>query len=108
MGISRAPGRSMVAVEPDPGISASSPRPRTFLCMFQYLPRQLAIALSARTVWIVEHDRLPERWRLAELHIAGDDASIHTVREELSSLIRHLLREIQASIEHREQDSLDP
>src|SRR5258705_2073036 len=109
MGNSRSPESrcSNVAVAEPDGIRASSPRPSAFRCTFEYLPRQFSITFSASAMWVVENDRLSERWRLAELHVARNQRAVDPVREELSSLIRDLLGEIEACVEHRQEYALD-
>src|SRR4030095_2709883 len=85
------PSVATAAVSPD--ISASSPRPSTFLVMAEDLLRQLAVAFGSRAVRVVKHDGLPERRRLAEPDVARDDRLVNPVGEELTSLARALLGE---------------
>src|SRR6185369_9087786 len=99
------PSVATAAVSPE--ISASSPRPSTFLVMAEDLLRQLAVALRPGAVRIVEDDGFPERWRLAEADIARDDRPVNPVREELASFVRDLLAEADARVVHREQHALD-
>src|SRR5215510_14868132 len=87
---------------------ASSPLPRAFLCMVEYLPGQVAITVGTGAVGVVEHDRFPERRRLAEANVARDDAPIDSLGEELSRLVRDLLGKIEAGVVHGEQHAFDP
>src|SRR5690242_7764342 len=99
------PSVATAAVSPE--ISASSPRPSTFLVMAEDLLRQLTVAFRPGAVRIVEDDGLPERRRLAEAHVARDDRPVNPVGKELASLVRDLLGEAHARVVHREQHALD-
>src|SRR5262245_52624094 len=89
------------------GMRASSPLPSAFLCMVQDLLRQLAIAFSACTVWVVEHDRLAERRGLAEAHIARNDSLVNSLSKELTGFVGDLLRQVEPGVEHGEEHPLD-
>src|SRR5262245_43182386 len=91
-----------------PEIRASSPRPSTFFGTFDDLPRERPVAVRSGAVWIVEHDWLPERRRLAEPDVPRNDAVVHAIGEELPGLFRNLLRKVEAGVVHREQHALDP
>src|SRR5882762_9641908 len=90
-----------------PEIRASSPRPSTFFGTFDDLPSERPVAIRPGTLWIIEHDRLSERRCFAELYVPRNDAPVDAIGEEASGLVRHLLRQIEASVEHREQHALD-
>src|SRR5262245_28872733 len=94
------PSVATAAVSPE--ISASSPRPSTFLVMVEDLLRQLAVALRPGAVRIVKDDGLPERRRLAEPHVARDDRPVNPVGKELTSLVRDLLGEADTRVVHGE------
>src|SRR6266446_1659797 len=110
IGSSRTPDGlpSMVAVAAVGEINASRPLPSAFLCMIHDLPRELSITLGARTVWIVENDRLAERRSFTQLHVARNHRLVDPFREELPGLVRDLLRKVEPGVEHREQDAFDP
>src|SRR5882762_1631888 len=109
MGSSRRPDSrcSSVAVADPVGIRASSPRPSAFRCTFEYLPRQFSVTFSSSAMWVVKNDGLSERWGLAELHVARHECAVDPIREELPRLIRHLLGEVVAGVEHGEEHALD-
>src|SRR5262245_41802704 len=88
---------SMVLVTPE-GMSASSPFPSAFLCILDYLPGQVPIALSARTVWVIKHDRLSKRWRFTQSHVSGNHGLVHAFGEELPVMVVHLLRKLEVVI----------
>src|SRR5712692_2515839 len=109
IGSSRGPGSrgSSVAVGGPGGMRASSPRPSAFRCTFEYLPRQLPIAVGASAMRVIENDGFAEGGRLAELYVARHQRPVNPVRKELASFLRDLLGEVQAGVVHGEQHALD-
>src|SRR5262252_8468895 len=74
---------SAVAVAEPGEISASRPRPSTFLCTLDDLLRELPIAVGPAAVRVVQHDRLAERRRLAEAHVSWDHIMVQPISEKL-------------------------
>ena len=56
---------------------------------------------------VVQHNRLPKARRLGETHVARDGDREHLRPEVLRGLVRHLLREIEPRVVHREKDAID-
>src|SRR5512139_298931 len=104
-GFGGSPSVATLAVAPE--MSASSPRPSTFLVMAEDLPCQLPVAFGAGAVRVIEHDGFPERGGFAEPDIARDDCLVNPVSKELTSFVRDLSREAEAGVEHGEQHALD-
>src|SRR6266480_3134541 len=107
-GMSRVEPRvpSIVSVAA-PGMSASSPLPSAFLGMAHDLRGERTITFGSTALRIVEYDRLTEGRGLAQPHVSRNRRLVDPFGEELSRLIGHLLGQIEAGIEHREQHSLD-
>src|SRR6187455_265977 len=104
-GISCAPlveGSAVAVAEPGE-ISASRPRPSTFLCTLDDLLRELSIAVSPAAMRVVQHDRLAERRRLAEAHVSWDHIMVQPISEKFLGLVRDLLGEIESGVVHGEQ-----
>src|SRR5262249_10266820 len=107
--ISLVPARlpSIVSVDA-PGSGASKPLPSAFLGMAHHLRRERAIAFGPTALRVVENDRLPERWGLAQADISRNRGLVDPLREELPRLVCHLLGQVQASVEHSQQNPLYP
>src|SRR5262245_23941232 len=103
-----APGPRSVGLSLAPGMRASSPRPRAFLCMVQDLLRELAIAFRTGAVRVVEGDGLAERGGFAQPHVSWDGSLVNPFRKELASFVRHLLGEVETGVEHGEEHAFDP
>src|SRR5437667_7383934 len=57
---------------------------------------------------VIKNDGLPKRWSFTEANVSRNRMSINSFGEEFSSLFGNLLGQIQASIEHGEENALDP
>src|SRR5690348_15781308 len=90
-----------------PGIKAPRPWPSAFLVMLDDLLRECAVTCCTAGCSIVVNDRFSEARRLAEADIARDHRAVDPVREKLPGLVGDLLGQVDARVEHREQDALD-
>src|SRR5690606_28961521 len=70
------------------------------------LPRQREVALRARGLDVVQHDRLAETRRLRQPYVARDGGAVDAVAEVLLRLVRDLAREVQPLVEHRQQHTV--
>src|SRR5215207_1273110 len=84
-------------------MSAERPRPRPLLPTAQHLLGDGRVRLRACALGCVERDRQPEAGRLAQPHVPRYDRLEHAVSEEGPHLLCHLMGEVGARIEHRQE-----
>src|SRR5215218_663664 len=84
-------------------MSAERPRPSPLLPTAQYLLGYGRIRLRPATLGSVERDRQPETRRFAQAHVPGYDRVEHAIAEEGAYLLRYLVGEVGAGIEHRKE-----
>src|SRR5215210_2341625 len=84
-------------------MSAESPRPSPLLPTTQYLLGDGRVCLRPGALGGVERDREPEAWRLAQPHVPGYDRAEHPIPEEGPYLLGHLVGQVGARVEHREE-----
>src|SRR5215207_7996348 len=84
-------------------MSAESPRPRPLLPTAQYLLGDRGVRLCAGALGGVERHRQPEAGRLAQPHVPGNDRLEHAVSEEGPHFLGHLMGEVGARVEHRQE-----
>ncbi len=69
--------------------------------------RHCQVALGTSRLHVVQQDGLAEARGLREAHIPRDRGAEDLTPEEFLRLARHLFREVETRIEHREQHALD-
>src|SRR3954452_4368550 len=79
------------------------PMPRGRSATGGHLLRELEVGLRAGAVRVVMNDWPPEARRLAEPDVPRDDGVEDERGEVLADLTLHALRELRASVVHREQ-----
>src|SRR5262245_55822376 len=103
------------------GIRASRPRPSALRIappislsraesagdVSDHFAREIHVTLGAARFRVVVQNRLPETRTLAQLDVAWDHRLVDLVAVEAPRLLRHLVGEIQSSIEHRQQNAFD-
>src|SRR5262249_19245024 len=85
------------------GSSAESPLPSAFLFMGPHFLGQVQVGFRPLGPDVVEEDRLAEARRLSEPHGARHRRAEDLLLEVPADLARHLLGEVRALVDHREQ-----
>src|SRR5215204_2226944 len=84
-------------------ISAESPRPNPLLPTAQHLIGDCCVRLGPSAFGGVERNRQPKAWRLAQSDVPGYDRVEHPISEEGPNLLGHLVGQVGAWVEHRQQ-----
>src|ERR1700735_5617727 len=88
-------------------INALSPRPKAFRAIGYNLLRELEIALSPFTMYVVKHYRLTMAGRFRQPYVPRNYGLVDLRAEEATQVRRDLFRERRAVIVHREQNPFD-